>query len=63
MINKRIEITVTPVGETKVQTLGFIGRTCKLTSAFLEKALGLITEDQPTTQGEEQQQSQQHSRQ
>ena len=52
---KKIEITVTPTGETRVQTLGFVGRTCRLASAFLEKALGLVTEDKATTQAEEQQ--------
>ena len=50
---KTIEITVTPTGETKVQTLGFVGRTCKLASAFLEKALGRVTEDKLTTSAEE----------
>jgi hypothetical protein len=53
-MSKRIEITVTPAGEVKVTTLGFIGRTCKLASAFLEKALGRVTEDKATTQAEEQ---------
>lgn len=52
---KKIEITVTPAGEAKVTTLGFLGRTCKLASAFLEKALGIVTEDKPTNQAEEQQ--------
>ena len=52
---KTIEITVTPTGETKVRTLGFVGRTCKLASAFLEKALGIVTSDKATTQAEEQQ--------
>jgi hypothetical protein len=55
-MSKKIEITVTPTGETKVQTLGFIGRTCKLASAFLEKALGTVTEDKATNQREEQEQ-------
>ena len=54
-MTKRIHITVTPTGETKVQTLGFIGRTCRLASAFIEKALGKVTEDKPTTAVEEQQ--------
>lgn len=50
---KTIKITVTPTGETTVQTLGFVGRTCKFASAFLEKALGRVTEDKPTTPAEE----------
>jgi hypothetical protein len=52
-MTKTIEITVTPTGETKVQTKGFIGRTCKLASAFLEKALGLVTSDKNTASTEE----------
>jgi hypothetical protein len=52
---KTIKITVTPTGETKVQTLGFIGRTCKLASAFLEKALGNVISDRPTNTAEEHQ--------
>ena len=52
---KTIEITVTPNGETRVKTLGFVGRTCRLASAFLEKALGIVTEDKATTQAEERQ--------
>jgi hypothetical protein len=59
---KTIEITVSPTGQTKVQTKGFIGRTCNLASAFLEKALGLVTSDKDTTSAEEnecRQQSQQ----
>jgi hypothetical protein len=52
---KTIEITIAPNGETKVRTLGFVGRTCKLASAFLEKALGIVTEDKATNHTEEQQ--------
>lgn len=50
---KTIELTISPTGETKVQTKGFIGRTCKLASAFLEKALGLVVSDKDTAQTEE----------
>jgi hypothetical protein len=52
---KVIKITVAPNGDTKVRTLGFAGRTCKLASAFLEKALGKVTSDKATTHAEEQQ--------
>ena len=52
---KTIEITVTPTGETRVKTLGFVDRTCKLASAFLEKALGIVTEDKAVTTTEENQ--------
>ncbi len=52
-MSKTIEIVVSPTGETKVQTRGFIGRTCKLASAFLEKALGTVLSDKPTNQCED----------
>jgi hypothetical protein len=55
-VSKIIKITVSPTGETKIQTRGFIGRACKLASAFLEKALGVVTKDEATTtQAEEHQ--------
>jgi hypothetical protein len=37
---KTIEIIVTPEGRTTVQTLGFIGPSCRKASKFLELALG-----------------------
>lgn len=52
---KTIEITVDPKGDVKIATKGFVGRTCRLASAFLERALGRVTEDKPTTQTEENQ--------
>ena len=39
-MNPRIEITVTPVGETSVETKGFAGSTCKTASEPYEDALG-----------------------
>ena len=35
-----IEITVSPTGETTVQTKGFIGGSCRDASRFIEEALG-----------------------
>lgn len=37
---KTIEIVVTPTGQTKVQTQGFTGSSCREASQFLEQALG-----------------------
>ena len=37
---KTIEITVSPTGETQVQTKGFIGGECRDASRFVEEALG-----------------------
>jgi hypothetical protein len=37
---KIIEITVSPTGQTSVQTKGFVGNECRDASKFLEDALG-----------------------
>ena len=37
---KTIEITVSPKGETKVETRGFAGGECREASLFVERALG-----------------------
>jgi hypothetical protein len=37
---KIVEIIVTPEGKTTVQTLGFIGPSCRDASRFIEQALG-----------------------
>jgi hypothetical protein len=39
-LNKIIEITIDPKGQTKVETKGFTGGECRETSRFLEQALG-----------------------
>ena len=39
-MNPRIEITVTPEGETSVETKGFAGPACKAASKPYEDALG-----------------------
>ena len=35
-----IEITVSPTGQTNVQTKGFVGGECRDASRFIEEALG-----------------------
>ncbi len=40
MKSQTIEITVSPTGETKIQTQGFAGNGCREASQFLEHALG-----------------------
>ena len=35
-----IEVIVSPTGETKVETKGFAGNSCRDASQFLEQALG-----------------------
>ena len=40
---KTIEITVSPQGQTKVETKGFSGSECREASKFIEQALGRST--------------------
>lgn len=44
-----IEITVSPQGQTTVQTKGFSGSSCREASKFLEEALGERTSEQLTS--------------
>jgi hypothetical protein len=58
---KTIEITVSPDGQTKVETKGFSGSECREASRFIEQALGQQTGEQMTsefyaTQSQQQQQ-------
>jgi DUF2997 family protein len=39
-LNKIIEVTIGPKGETKIETKGFAGTDCRLASQFVEEALG-----------------------
>ena len=39
-MTKIIEITVSPTGQTDVQTKGFVGGDCRDASRFIEEALG-----------------------
>jgi hypothetical protein len=43
-----IEVTVSPQGETTVQTKGYTGSSCIQASKFLEDALGVISVDNKT---------------
>jgi hypothetical protein len=45
-----IEVIVSPQGETTVQTKGYAGNDCLQASKFLEQALGVVTNDQKTTE-------------
>jgi hypothetical protein len=47
---KTIEITVSPTGETKVETRGFAGGECREASRFLEQALGRRTAETVTAE-------------
>jgi len=43
-----IEIIVSPTGQTRVETKGFVGTSCRQASEFLEQALGKRTSEQLT---------------
>ena len=45
-----IEVVVSPTGETKIQTTGFIGSGCRDASRFLEDALGASIGEQLTNE-------------
>lgn len=49
-MDKRIEITVSKDGKTKVETKGFAGAACKSASAPYEQALGLTTNEVHTAE-------------
>lgn len=46
----RIEITISPQGETRLETKGTAGPGCKEISRFLEDALGQILREQRTAE-------------
>ncbi len=45
-----IEVTVSPTGETRIQTKGYASSDCLQASRFLEQALGVTTTDTKTTE-------------
>ncbi len=47
-MTKTIEVTVSPTGQTTIQTKGFTGSDCLAASRFLEQALGLASAEQKT---------------
>ncbi len=47
---KTIEITVSPKGETQVETRGFTGGECREASRFVEQALGRKTAETLTAE-------------
>jgi hypothetical protein len=49
-LSRFIEITVSPDGQTKVETKGFAGSSCREASRFIEEALGTRTAEQLTAE-------------
>ena len=45
-----IEVTVSPTGETTVQTKGYAGGDCLQASKFLEQVLGVATSDRKSSE-------------
>jgi hypothetical protein len=45
-----IEVTVSPRGETRIETIGFTGSTCRDASKLLEAALGVRETEQLTSE-------------
>jgi hypothetical protein len=46
----RIEVTVSPAGEIRIETRGYQGAACRSADAHLRAALGLVSSDQPTAE-------------
>ncbi len=47
-MNRTIEITISPTGETQMETKGFTGSGCQDATRLLEQALGRVTHEQLT---------------
>ena len=45
-----IEIVISPDGQTRLETKGFGGQSCRDASQFLEQALGVRTSEQLTAE-------------
>ena len=46
----RIEVTISPAGEIRIETRGYQGAACRNADAHLRAALGLVRSDQPTAE-------------
>ena len=56
---KTIEVIVSPTGQVRVETKGFVGNECQAASRFIEQALGKRTTEQLTSEFYQQQPNQQ----
>ena len=52
---KIIEVIVSPKGETKIETKGFVGGECRQASRFMEEALGVRASEKLTAEFHQQQ--------
>jgi hypothetical protein len=62
-MSKLIEIVVSPTGQTRVQTKGFVGGECRQASRFIEQALGKRTCEELSAEFHQQASQQQASQQ
>ncbi|WP_254508973.1 DUF2997 domain-containing protein [Anatilimnocola floriformis] len=49
-MTKIIEVIVSPKGETKIETKGFVGGECRQASRFIEQALGAQAREKLTAE-------------
>ena len=59
-MSQTIEVVVAPNGETRVETKGFTGASCRAASEFIERALGATTSEQIRPEFYQTTQAQQH---
>ncbi len=59
-MSQTIEVVVAPNGETRVETRGFTGASCRTASEFIERALGASTGERLKPEFYQTTQSQQH---
>jgi len=45
-----IEVIVNSQGESRIQTVGFAGSVCRVASRLLEQSLGVVTDEQLTSE-------------
>jgi hypothetical protein len=50
MTRQIIEVVISPTGETRVETKGFVGSSCRQASQFLEQALGVSQSERLTAE-------------
>ena len=50
LMSRVIEVTVSPTGETSIQTKGYAGSDCLQASKFLEQSLGVISSEHRTAE-------------
>ncbi len=55
-----IRLIISPQGQTRLETRGFAGASCREASAFLEQTLGKTTHEQLTSEFHQSTQSDQH---